>query len=250
MADEWGRCLNGTDRCQRFYPSDGKERVCECCGCHRNLHAPPGSSVSDVSDVLRTPVKSSVQASTGSLRSSPRLEAKRASEAGSSEKESPLKRQKDSHEVGEGNNSKLSGGVKVEPSEQEQKVNELKSKTRKPPTKLLTAWNLLVKAYPPDAVGQYELTQDEGGVWVVKCDLCKAKKPEGYGTDPNFTLSNFKNQHFKSKLHKDNLAKWKEGKDKAEEKLAQERADLKAKREALVAEYAARGWWLLTFFQE
>jgi hypothetical protein len=85
------------------------------------------------------------------------------------------------------------------------------------------------------------LFQNEAKVWMVKCELCEGKKPGGYDTGHNYSLSNFRTQHFKTKHHQSKLAEWKEGQLKSEEKAEALKAELQAKRDALVAAWAAKG---------
>lgn len=126
------------------------------------------------------------------------------------------------------------GKVKLEPGTEGDGES---SKSPAIPKKLQPFWEKLLKEYPKDQNGDYNLKCGEDGSWMVICELCKDKKPKGYDTGHNFSLSNFKNQHFKSKLHVNKLSGWKEGLSKTEKKLEVQQA----KRQNLVASYADRG---------
>ncbi|GAQ78082.1 hypothetical protein KFL_000070500 [Klebsormidium nitens] len=178
-------------------------------------------------------------------RSSPRLAAKRVSFG---EVSPSLKRRREDTEPQPGGvvdledasaedaeNRSRKGKVKIEPGTEGANVEEKKGPT--PPAKLLEFWEKLIKEYPHKEYGEYKLICDENGTWMVFCELCKDKKPKGYDTGHRYSLSNFKKQHFVSKLHQSKLDDWKEGTSKAERKLE----ELKARREALVTVYNDRG---------
>lgn len=233
----WGKCLKidpttlRTDDCQQFEPTPGKERFCECCEHHRSHHQAPEDTAFAANQRLNTPVKEaggSVQSGIP-VRSSPRLAAKRLSLGGA---DSPdPKRKKDelaAEEPAVGSERALKGKVKIEPGVEA---------GPDPPKALLDSWKKLVKELPMEENGEYKLFCNKDGVWMVLCELCKEKKPQGYDTGTHNSLSNFKKQHFKTKYHGSQLAQWKDGRTKAEKKLEEQRA----KREALVALYANRG---------
>jgi hypothetical protein len=196
-------------------------------------------------ETLSTPARVQTLSGGSAPKSSPRLAAKRLS----LDENSPvLKRRKDDvcGELGasggavgkavgdEGAERVWKGKVKTEPGLEAATVSK---KVPKRPEALQRGWDKLVKEYPKEEFGEYELTSSEESDWVVVCQLCKEKKPKGYDTGHNNSLSNFKKQHFKSKLHMAKLDDWKEGLDKAGKKLK----ELQARRKELVSSYADRG---------
>lgn len=249
----WGMCkkvdetTQRTDDCRQSEPMPGKERFCECCEHHRSHHETPQELVVRLGNArLATPIRSASGAcGTGAVsalvRSSPRLTAKRLS-LGSNPLSLKRRRddageQSDAHAVvdvaedevaGDAAGELRKGKVKLEPGTEASPVIH---------KKLKPFWEKLLKEYPKAEFGEYDLKCGEDGTWMVVCKLCKDKKPKGYDTGHNFSLSNFKNQHFKSKLHMKKLGEWKEGLEKTEKKLEEQQA----KRQSLVASYADRG---------
>lgn len=223
----WGRCTkvdpgtNRTDDCNQFEPTLGNERKCECCEHHRSHYETPEQVASRIAAALvaasgnvnvASPVRLQAVSTVPIARSSPRLTAKRLSLGGDSP---ALKRSRDDPgpsrnvDAVEGDTAAdrqekaWKGKVKVEPRiEEVVKEDKINPKI---PEKLKQFWDRLVKEYPHAEHGEYKLFRNAEGVWMVLCELCKEKKPKGYDTGHNYSLSNFKKQHFLTKHHQTKL---------------------------------------------
>lgn len=251
----WGPCLNEDevtgkrDGCRLFDPCDDQPKKCDCCGCHRNKHQPIQTLWRPASDLLVTPARSIRRAAEveSPVRRSPRLSSGKrpvvALEGSPVKKARGLADEGDEDDLQEITSQKgLKSKVKIE--------SGVAGPSSTPvPTKLQKFYDALVEAHPHSEYGPYNLFQNESKTWMVNCELCKGKKPGGYDTGFNLSLSNFKNQHFKSKLHLAKLAEWKEGKSIDQKKAEVLKAELQAKREGMVAAWAVNGerlsdWYL------
>jgi hypothetical protein len=226
------------DNCQLFDPSESNKKKRDCCGCHQNYHILP-PELRPESALPQTPVRLVAAASRSPIRRSPRI-LKREPDEGLGL--SPSKRQKERDSDQDNEVEVKVGSRPIAAGKGKHKTEAGPSKeAAHPPAKLQKHWDALVKDFPHADYGSYELFQNEQKVWMVKCELCITKKPGGYDTGYNHSLSNFRKQHFETSLHKGKLREWKEGQAKAEQKAEALKEEIRLKREELISNWADKG---------